>query len=183
MPVWDWLDVVKRLVDSGVDLQATWVGDGPLLAELRARAHQIDLGDRVRLPGFVADRDQVLEFLKNFHRLVFCQKVPESPRALIKSLVCGTPIVGYDSPYPRDLIAGHPWGRLTPQHDVAALAEVIAQLDQDRESLAEMVSCTYSSAPIFNDEAVFRHRSDLIKKYLRFVPVLIVRRSVSPELL
>jgi glycosyltransferase involved in cell wall biosynthesis len=164
--VWDWLDVVKRLVDSGVDLEATWLGDGPLLAELRARAHQMGLDGRVRFRGFVADRDQVLEFLRNCHLLVFCHKVPESARALIESLVCGTPIVGYDSPYPRDLIAGHLWGKLTPQHDVAGLAEVIAQLDQDRESLAEMVSRTSSAAQIFNDEAVFRHRSDLIKKYL-----------------
>jgi hypothetical protein len=29
-----------------------------------------------------------------------------------------------------------------------------------------MVNGTSSSAPIFNDEAVFRHRSELIKKYL-----------------
>jgi len=163
---WDWLDVIKRLVDSGVDLEATWVGDGPLLAELRASAHQMGLDDRVRFPGFVADRGQVLNFLRNCHLLVFCHKVPESARVLVESLVCGTPVVGYDSPYPRDIIAGHLWGRLTPQHDVAALADVIAQLDQDRELLAEMVSSTSSSASIFNDEAVFRHRSDLIKKYL-----------------
>ena len=162
----DWLDVIKRLVSSGVNLEATWLGDGPLMTELRARAHAMGLDDRVRFPGFVADRDQVLEFLRNCHLLVFCHKVPESPRVLIESLVCGTPIVGYDSPYPRDLIAGKAWGKLSPQHDIAALAEVIAQLDQDRESLAEMMASTSSSAPIFNDEAVFRHRSDLIKKYL-----------------
>jgi glycosyltransferase involved in cell wall biosynthesis len=162
----DWLEVIKILVNSGVDVKATWLGDGPLLAELRGKAQQMGLSDRVRFPGFVADRGQVLEFLMNCHLLVYCHKVPESPRVLIESLVCGTPIVGYDSPYPRDLIGGHDWGRLTPRHDVAALAEVIGQLDRDRESLAEMVNATSSSAPIFNDEAVFRHRSELIKKYL-----------------
>ena len=153
-------------MDTRVDLQANWLGDGPLLAELRDKVQQLRLNDKVHFPGFVADRADVLEFLRDCHLLVFCHKVPESPRALIESLVCGTPIVGYDSSYPRDLIAGHSWGMLTPQHDVNALADAIAKLDQVRDTLAEMVLSTSSAADKYNDDAVFRHRSELIKKYL-----------------
>lgn len=162
----DWLEVVRFLVESGHDVHATWLGDGPILAEMRSRVEDFRLGDRVRLPGFVADRTEVLDFLKGSHLLVFCHKVPESPRVLIESLVCGTPIVGYESPYPRDLIEDHGWGKLTPPHDVHALARAIGGLDHDRGELAEMVSRTSFAAPVFNDEAVFRHRSDLIKTYL-----------------
>ncbi len=163
---WDWLEVIGHLLTQGVDLDAAWLGDGPLLEELRGRVECLGLADRIRFPGFISDRNAVMDFLRDRHLLLFCHKVPESPRVLIEALVCGTPIVGYDSPYPRDLIAGHAWGKLTPQHDTAALAQTIAKLDHAREVLAEMVSLTSSAAEIFNDEAVFRHRSDLIKKYL-----------------
>ncbi len=163
---WDWLGVVENLVAQGVDVDAAWLGDGPMLKELRAKVESLGLADRIRFPGFISDRDEVMEFLRDRHILLFCHKVPESPRVLIEALVCGTPIVGYDSPYPRDLISEHTWGKLSPQHDVPALTESLVQLNRDRDALAAMVRSTTTAADMFNDEAVFRHRSDLIKKYL-----------------
>jgi glycosyltransferase involved in cell wall biosynthesis len=162
----DWLDVMKRLIDCGHDIEATWVGDGPLLRDLRARASDLRIDDQVRFPGFMADRQRVLEFLQSCHLLVFCHKLPESPRVLIEAILSGTPIVGYDTPYPRDLIGANGWGKLTPQHDTVALAQAIGLLDRDRDTLAEMLERTSSAALTFNDVAVFRHRSELIKAYL-----------------
>jgi glycosyltransferase involved in cell wall biosynthesis len=162
----DWLDAVKMLVDSGHAVEATWLGDGPELAKMRSKAELMGLIKHIRLPGFVGDRGQVLDFLKNTHVLMFCHKVPESPRALVESLVCGTPIVGYDSPYPRDLIGEHRCGKLTPQHDVHALVQAIGALDRDRDQLAKMVMRTSFAPEVYNDEAVFRHRSELIKTHL-----------------
>ena len=59
---------------------------------------------------------------------MFCHKTPESPRNLIEALVSGAPIVGYDSPFPRDLIAAHGGGVLTPLNDVNALVDSLASL-------------------------------------------------------
>jgi glycosyltransferase involved in cell wall biosynthesis len=162
----DWLDAVRMLVDSGHAVEATWLGDGPELAKMRTTAERMRLANHIHLPGFVRDRGQVLEFLKNTHILMFCHKVPESPRALIESLVCGAPIVGYDSPYPRDLIGEHRCGSLTPQHDVHSLVQAIRALDHDRDQLAKMVMRTSFAPELYNDEAVFRHRSELIKTHL-----------------
>ncbi len=162
----DWIKATKALVSSGHDVRATWLGDGPILAEMRSSVERLGISDRVGMPGFVTDRQAILEFLKDLHILMFCHKVPESPRALVESLVCGTPIVGYESSYPRDLISGRNWGRLTTPDDVAALARAVGHLDGHREELAEMVLATSSAGPIYNDEAVFRHRSELIKEHL-----------------
>ena len=96
----DWIEAIKALVAAGHDVRATWLGDGPILAEMRSAARRLGISDRVGLPGFVADRQSVFEFLKDLHILMFCHKVPESPRALLESLVCGTPIVGYGARIP-----------------------------------------------------------------------------------
>ncbi|QEH37399.1 2-deoxystreptamine glucosyltransferase [Aquisphaera giovannonii] len=162
----DWLDCLKAVVDRGHDVRATWLGDGPILDAMRARAAELGLTDRVSLPGFVSGRGELLEFLRGCHAFLFCHKVPESPRNLIEAMVSGAPIVGYDSPYPRDLLADHDCGLLTPANDVATLAGAISGLDRDRERLASMIRKTAAFAAHYNDEAVFRHRGDLIKQYL-----------------
>ena len=172
----DWMEAIGPR-DSGHDVKATWLGDGPILAAMRSPVERLGI-DRVGIPGFVAD-GKILEFLKDVHILMFCHKVPESPRALIESLVCGTPIVGYESSYPRDLISGHNWGRLTTPDDVAALARAVGHLDEHREELAEMVLATSSAGPIYNDEAVFRHRSELIKEYLSDQGVSLTRSNLT----
>jgi glycosyltransferase involved in cell wall biosynthesis len=162
----DWLEVLRQLIAADCDLEATWLGDGPMHEAMRHRVQQLRLADRIHFPGFITDRGQLLDFLKGCHLCLFCHKVPESPRCLIEALVCGCPIIGYDSPYPRDLIAGNAAGVLTPRHDVTALAAALATLQADRQQLAELVRRTAHAAESFNDEAVFRHRSELIKQYL-----------------
>jgi glycosyltransferase involved in cell wall biosynthesis len=162
----DWLEAVERLIASGYDLDATWLGDGPMLEEMRARVQRLGLTDRVRFPGFNADRGAVLDFFKSCHLCLFCHKVPESPRALIEAMICGCPIVGYDSPYPRDLIGSNGAGKLTPANDLKALVHGLEELCRDRPSISALIGRTADSAEIFNDDAVFRHRSELIKQYL-----------------
>jgi glycosyltransferase involved in cell wall biosynthesis len=162
----DWIETIKSVVDAGLDVQATWLGDGPRLAEMKTAVEGMGLVPRVQLPGFVSDREAVLEFLKNTHVLMFCHKVPESPRVLVEALNCGTPIVGYDCPFARDLVSKHRWGILTSKNDRQALANMIRSLDAHRLDLAAMIRSTWSAPSIYNDVAVFRHRSDLIKEHL-----------------
>src|SRR5262249_29187866 len=56
----DWIAAMGQLRDRGVGFQAAWLGDGPLLAEMREEVARRGLGERVLLPGFVSDRDQLL---------------------------------------------------------------------------------------------------------------------------
>jgi glycosyltransferase involved in cell wall biosynthesis len=162
----DWLEAVGQLIGAGCDLEATWLGDGPLLEGMRARVQRLGLTERVHFPGFIGDRSAVLDFLKSCHICLFCHKVPESPRTLIEAMICGCPIVGYDSPYPRDLIAENRAGKFTPVGDAPALIRCVEELCRDRVATSDLIKRTSNVAETFNDEAVFRHRSELIKQYL-----------------
>ena len=97
---------------------------------------------------------------------VFCHKTPESPRNLIEALVSGTPLVGYDSPFPKDLISAHGGGLLTPKDDVGALVSSLAGLARDRQRLADLIGRAAQDGHPFNDVAVFRHRSEVIRAHL-----------------
>lgn len=162
----DWLSVLEGLCARGVDFTATWLGDGPDFAAMQARVAEGPLKGRVSLPGFVSDRPTLLAALREAHLLMFCHKTPESPRILIEALASGSPILGYDSPFPADLIDPHGGGRLVALDDVAGLTDAVAGLAQDRAALADLIARAARDGAIFDDEAVFAHRSELIRAHL-----------------
>lgn len=162
----DWIAVLERLAQAGVDFEATWLGEGTELEAMRARVAAGPLAGRVKLPGFVRDRALVAGEVRAAHLMMFCHKTPESPRCLIEALTSGTPIVGYDSAFPRDLIAAHGGGRLVPRDDVDALAQAVTDLAQDRGALAALVARAAEDGAQFDDVTVFRHRSELIRAHL-----------------
>lgn len=163
----DWIDVLKGLDMRGVPFRATWFGDGSALPRMREQAAQSGLGDKVRFPGFIEDRARMMAAFRDIDILLFCHKTPESPRSLIEALVSGCALVGYDSPFVRDLTAGHAGGVFAPLDDVAALTGHVAALHQDRERLRALMRAAREDGRPFDDETVFRHRCDLIKRYLR----------------
>jgi colanic acid/amylovoran biosynthesis glycosyltransferase len=160
----DWIQIIDQLHQRGFKLEATWLGDGQLLDEMKRMAIDVGVANLIEFTGFVSDRAQMLETMQQNDVFMFCHKTPESPRCLVEALVSGLPIVGYDSPYPRGLIAQHGGGIFTPLNDQIALANQIVELDRDREKLCDLVQQAAKSGTLYDEETVFQHRSDLIKQ-------------------
>jgi colanic acid/amylovoran biosynthesis glycosyltransferase len=162
--VLDWILTLERLRNVGVDFQATWYGAGPLLDEARDKVREMRLDDYVAFPGSLNDRRKLFQLLRDADLFLFCHRTPESPRCLIESLISGTPIVGYDSMFPRDLIKENNGGVLTA-HSPESLSLAIADLSRDKATFAKLVLAAANDGKPFNDEEVFNHRSDIIKQY------------------
>ena len=158
----EWIEVLAKLREEGVDFTARWLGDGALLEEMRAMVTDSKLTDRVDLPGFVSSRDEILSEMKRSHIFLFCHKTPESPRCLIESLVCGCPIVGYASAYARDLVSGG-GGEFVKVGNMQALAERLMKLDRARPVLANLIAASGKSGLRFDEEKVYAHRAELIR--------------------
>ena len=177
----DWLRALADLKGRGVRFQARWLGEGPLLDEMKREVERLDLGGFVELPGFVGDREAVTRAFREADLFVFCHKTPESPRCLIEALIAACPIVGYDGAYQRDLLAGAGDAPLTPVDDPAALARRIAELDADREVLGALIERSYELGADYSDVAVFRRRGDLIKEHLGPVAAAVDSRGDDRE--
>lgn len=162
----DWLQALVRLRDMGVAFEAAWLGDGEMLAEMHAFIARHSLGEQVSLPGFVSDRQQVLSFLRSCDVLLFTHITPESPRIILEALISGTPVAGYANGYVADVVGETGQALLTPLGDTVRLAESIAALAGKRAVLQEAIRGAAGIGAHFNDRAVFRHRSELIKQYL-----------------
>ena len=162
----DWVRSMGYARDYGANFRAVWVGDGPLLEDMKRLARELDLEGIVSFPGFIEARSRLLEYLRVAHVLVFTHLTPESPRCLIESFVSGTPIVGYENAYAQDLLEGYGGGEFVKLRDAAGLGRLIAQLDRDRPRVAELIRQAGKNGARWNDEEVFRHRSDLLKQNL-----------------
>lgn len=163
-----WIEAIAQVVErlGPGSVRATWLGDGPLLAESRAKVSVLGLEDSIRFEGFVQDRDLILDFLRSQHIFAFCHVTPESPRCLIESLISGTPLIGYESSYAQELVGDRGGAILTAVGDVKALSKNLVGMVLDRQKLSRITSEAATARGIYSDEAVFEHRSNLIKQYL-----------------
>ena len=86
--------------------------------------------------------------------------------------MAGTPITGYDMPYPRDLLGEAADECLVRMGHVDALATLIEGLAADRARLSRLAETAATMGSHFSDDAVFRHRSALIRQFLPTGPAL-----------
>jgi glycosyltransferase involved in cell wall biosynthesis len=163
----EWVRTLVLLRSAGVEFRATWIGTGSQLDEIERQARQDGLTqEEVSFPGFLEDRNAILQNYRQAHVLMFCHKTDESPRNLIESLHSATPIVGFRDAYAEGLVNEEGGGILVKRGDVDALAKSIATLAVDREKLADLIEKARRSANHLTREQVFRQRSDLVRLYL-----------------
>jgi glycosyltransferase involved in cell wall biosynthesis len=123
------LEALERLHRSGADLRADVIGDGPLAAELRARA--LPLGDAVRFHGFVEDHRRIEELLAGAS-IAVAPYEPTSdtftrfadPGKLKSYLAAGLPLVLTDVPPSAHELQERAGAELVA-FDAGALAEAI----------------------------------------------------------
>ncbi|MFC3616686.1 glycosyltransferase [Lutimaribacter marinistellae] len=162
-----WVEVLQKIARKGVAFSAEWAGDGDMLEAMQEQVRDAGLEEQVSFPGFVSDRDQVLELLRGGHLLMFCHLTDESPRILIEALHAATPLVGYRDAFAEGLVTEQGAGHLVERGDIDALAEAVADLAQDRTLLGDLVSRAARSARHLTRAQVFAHRSDIIKQNLK----------------
>jgi colanic acid/amylovoran biosynthesis glycosyltransferase len=163
----EWIRVLKLLKSNGVLFRAYWLGAGSELSEIERQARKWGLAQElVSFPGFVNDRETILQHYRSAHVLMFCHKTDESPRNLIESLHSATPIVGYRDAYAEGLVNEQGGGILVPRGDVEELAKLVAELAADRIKLADLIERASRSAMNLTRDEVFKQRSDLVRRYL-----------------
>lgn len=172
-----WVETLKLLKHNGVAFEATWMGHGSAAAQMRQAVTDAALDDCIDLPGAIHDRQRLMHNLRNADLFLFNHLSPESPRCLIETLIAGTPMLGYHSHYAADLLKDHQAGQLTPLGQPKPLADALTKLDKDRRQLAHYMQEAYHAGAQFTRDAVFAHRSQLIRKHL--LPAL----PLHPELI
>src|SRR5690606_27595254 len=122
------LSAMARLADRLPGAHLVVFGQGPLRAELEARARSLGLGERVRFAGFRQDLDRLLGA---FDLLVHPALREGLGVAMLEAAAAGLPVIAFDAAGAREAVRHGENGRLVPPGDAAALADAIVELGRD----------------------------------------------------
>jgi glycosyltransferase involved in cell wall biosynthesis len=158
------IDALPRLIDRVPAARVVIAGFGPLHAELVERAARLGVGDRVLVPGDVAEAN----LLHNCFDVYVLPSLAEStPLVVLEAIACRVPVVATAVGDVPALLDQGRAGVLVPPGDPGALADGLARVLTEpgfRERLAaaawDHVSREYSAASF-----VERH-AELYRKLL-----------------
>jgi glycosyltransferase involved in cell wall biosynthesis len=161
----DWVKAIHCAVEAGVELEATWFGDGTLMPQMRREVADRGIYKKINFAG-VLEREEIMASLRKTDIFLFCHKTGESPRCLVEALAAGCSLVGYGSAYARELVATCGGGEFSDIGAWQELAEIIISLDRDRAKLARRVEAAAASGKLLDRDTAIQNRIDLIKTYL-----------------
>ena len=132
----DLLIDAMALLPSGLDTRLVLCGDGPLRAELEARARERGVAERVVFAGFCRNPFQ---WMAGSDLFVLSSDWEGSPNSLIEAQGLGLAAVATDCDFgPSEIVSPGETGLLVPTGGVEAMADAIASLLADPARLRRM---------------------------------------------
>ena len=127
------------------------LGEGPLRAQLSARAQSLGVADSVKLPGFVANP---YAFMRRCTAFVLPSRFEGLPGVLIQAMASGAAAIAADCPFgPSEVIRSGKNGILVPPKDPRALADELLTLLQDDTGRRALGEAARTSAQRYTLEA------------------------------
>lgn len=120
------VDAVSLLNRRGVDATLQWAGVGRLEAEVRERAAELGVEDRVDLLGHV-DPDELLAILRGAHLFVLPTRSETFGIAIAEAIACGLPVVTSGSGEHTEFLPREA-SRVLASRDGESLADAILDL-------------------------------------------------------
>jgi glycosyltransferase involved in cell wall biosynthesis len=100
------------------------LGNGPLEAELRQLAAELQITDAVAFVGFVANP---LPYMREAAAFLLTSHYEGFGNVVVEAMGCGTPVVAFDCSFgPAEILAHGQYGRLIPPSDTVAFSDAIS---------------------------------------------------------
>lgn len=129
----EFLDVFKKVAVRLPDAVLVLAGDGPLRSIVESRAKRLGLERQVVFTGYRDDPERLIALAD---LCLLCSMREGLPRVVMQYLAGGKPCVACDLPGLREVLRPGINGVITSADDLAAMADAIAAVLEDRERLA-----------------------------------------------
>ena len=126
-------------------------GAGDYRPQLEAIARSLDLGQRVRFLGRIAEPDK-LALLRRAWALVFASPKEGWGITNLEAAACATPVVASNSPGIRESVRDGDTGYLIPHGDTTAMAAALDRIAESRELVERLGKAARSFAETFTWE-------------------------------
>lgn len=153
-------DLLRALSHLDESWHLTVVGDGPDREILEGMATEIGVFQRVEFKGFVADRNELLEFYQSCDVFALPSAWEGLPLAVLEAMACALPVVTSDIQAFRGLIKHEENGILCKVGDYRQLARAIERAYELSTKLA--YNGRYTVEEYFSQKTMFKKLSQLI---------------------
>jgi glycosyltransferase involved in cell wall biosynthesis len=143
--------------------RATFIGDGPLMSEIRGRVQARGLAERISLPGW-QDSASVERAMAESDLFLIPSSAEGLPMAAVQALRHGLAIVGTDIGGLHDVIVDEHNGFRVPVGDVDALAARLRALLEDDAMLLKMRAASWEHARLFDLDAITTQYENVLSR-------------------
>jgi glycosyltransferase involved in cell wall biosynthesis len=155
------------------------IGDGPEGENLKDRASQMAVGDRIRFTGLVP-YEELPNYLATADAFVTASVTEVHPLSVIEALAAGLPVLGIQSPGVGDSIQDGETGFLAPEGDLAAFTAKMVRLVTEHELRSEMGEKARQAANLY---AIERTTQMMVERYEQvYASTLEKRRGVRTRM-
>jgi colanic acid/amylovoran biosynthesis glycosyltransferase len=155
--VYDLPKIAAELRRRGVRFEMSICGGGECEQQLVKCIKEKSLCDKVHLRGILKYREELLPFVRENIDLFVCPHVQGDPSCTyLETMACGVPIVGYANEAWQGMVPLCNAGWTTPLKDPILLAAKIAELDENRETIAK----ASKAARVFAEQHLFERTMD-----------------------
>jgi len=163
------LELVRNLA-AETDVEMHFVGGGPLLEDLKERAVDLGVAERVVFTGSV---ENVQEHIEWADILVLTSRTEGFPGVVLEAAAAGVPAVVYDVGGANETVIDGVTGMIVPPGDLAGMAARIRDLDVNRGNLHMLGAAARERV---KSEFLLHHAID---RYDRLLRTLLVREAID----
>lgn len=141
------------------------MGEGQERSALDALSRELEIADRVLLPGFSRSIHLMMQRSQLF---VLPSRYEGMPNVLAEAMACGVPCISFDCPTgPAELISHEDNGVLVPAEDVGALTSALDRLMEDESLRLRLGRAAQKSMEAFSVDNVLVSWNDLLARTVR----------------
>lgn len=119
------VQVIANLDETGKEIKLVLIGDGPEMDNLKQKAHDLKIDDRVIFTGEVANANT---WLKAFDLFLFTSIDEGMPNVIMEAAAAGLPIVTWRLPFYQELLEDQKHALLVESMNMKGMAMAVTEL-------------------------------------------------------
>lgn len=119
------VDIFSKIIEAGIVAELTFLGNGPLIKDVKRHAEQLNLSDHINFAGNV---NNVSSYLKSSNMYLHTAYYEPFGLVLLEAMAASLPVVSLDGGGNRDIIIDEVNGYIIKQENPDTFVDVILNL-------------------------------------------------------